>query len=46
MKVEDDLATGAIRLSFDPSNTLEEAEQFISVFDKIYKHFAEINHLK
>ena len=46
MKVEDDLATGAIRLSFDPSNTIEEAEQFISVFDKIYKHFAEINHLK
>lgn len=46
MKVEDDLATGAIRLSFDPSNTIEEAEQFIAVFDKIYKHFAEINHLK
>ena len=46
MKVEDDLATGAIRLSFDPSNTIEEAEQFIVVFDKIYKHFAEINHLK
>ena len=46
MKVADDLATGAIRLSFDPSNTIEEAEQFISVLDKIYKHFAEINHLK
>ena len=46
MKVPDDIATGAIRLSFDPSNSVEEADHFIEVFDKIYKHFAEINHLK
>lgn len=46
MKVPDDIATGAIRLSFDPSNTVQEADEFIEVFDKIYEHFAKINHLK
>ncbi len=46
MKVNDSVATGAIRLSFDPSNTPHQAEQFISEFDKIYQHFAQINHLK
>ena len=46
MKVDDSIATGAIRLSFDPSNTVEEAEKFIEIFDDIYQHFAEINHLK
>ncbi|QNQ83407.1 cysteine desulfurase [Lactobacillus sp. PV037] len=46
MKVRDDIATGAIRLSFDPSNTIEQADKFIAEFDKVYKHFAEINHLK
>ncbi|MCI1290055.1 MAG: cysteine desulfurase [Lactobacillus sp.] len=45
MHVDDDLATSAIRLSFDEHNTLEEADQFISVFDKIYRHFAKVNHL-
>lgn len=45
MKVADQIATGAIRLSFDPVNTVEEADKFIEVFDKIYRHFAEINHL-
>ena len=46
MKVDDSIATGAIRLSFDPSNTLEEADKFIDIFNDIYQHFAEINHLK
>ncbi|WP_297819250.1 cysteine desulfurase family protein [uncultured Lactobacillus sp.] len=46
MKVDDSVATGAIRLSFDPSNTLTEADEFIAEFDKIYQHFAKINHLK
>ncbi|HCX40066.1 MAG TPA: aminotransferase, partial [Lactobacillus acetotolerans] len=45
MHVDDKIATSAIRLSFDESNTMEEAEQFITVFDKIYNHFAKINHL-
>ncbi|BAQ57430.1 cysteine desulfurase family protein [Lactobacillus acetotolerans] len=45
MHVDDKIATSAIRLSFDESNTMKEAEQFITVFDKIYNHFAKINHL-
>lgn len=45
MHVNDKIATSAIRLSFDETNTLAEADQFIAVFDKIYKHFAKINHL-
>lgn len=45
MHIDDDLATSAIRLSFDEHNTLEEADQFISVFDQIYRHFAKVNHL-
>lgn len=45
MRVDDKIATSAIRLSFDESNTLAEADEFIQVFDKIYRHFAKINHL-
>ena len=45
MHVDDKIATSAIRLSFDESNTLDEADEFIRVFDKIYRHFAPINHL-
>lgn len=45
MHVDDKIATSAIRLSFDASNTMEEADQFIEVFDGIYRHFAKINHL-
>lgn len=45
MRVDDKIATSAIRLSFDETNTLQEADQFIKVFDKIYHHFAKINHL-
>lgn len=45
MKIDDKIATSAIRLSFDESNTLEEADEFIKQFDQIYNHFAKINHL-
>lgn len=45
MHVDEKVATSAIRLSFDESNSLEEADQFIKVFDGIYHHFAKINHL-
>ena len=45
MHVDDKVATSAIRLSFDETNTLAEADEFIKVFDKIYHHFARINHL-
>lgn len=45
MKTPDAIATSAVRLSFDESNTLEEADEFIAAFEKIYQHFAKINHL-
>lgn len=45
MHIDDKIATSAIRLSFDETNTLEEADEFIAVFDQIYRHFARINHL-
>ncbi|APV47097.1 cysteine desulfurase family protein [Lactobacillus delbrueckii] len=45
MKMPDAIATSAVRLSFDESNTLEEADEFIAAFDEIYQHFAKINHL-
>ena len=45
MRIDDKIATSAIRLSFDETNTLQEADEFIKVFDKIYNHFAKINHL-
>ena len=45
MRIDDKIATSAIRLSFDETNTLEQADEFIKVFDKIYNHFAKINHL-
>ncbi len=45
MRTPDDIATSAVRLSFDETNTLAEADEFIAAFDKIYQHFAKINHL-
>ncbi len=45
MKTPDAIAISAVRLSFDESNTLEEADEFIAAFDEIYQHFAKINHL-
>ncbi|MFZ2332523.1 MAG: cysteine desulfurase family protein [Lactobacillus delbrueckii] len=45
MKTPDAIATSAVRLSFDESNTLEEVDEFIVAFDEIYQHFAKINHL-
>lgn len=45
MHVDDKIATSAIRLSFDESNTMQEADKFIAEFDDIYQHFAKINHL-
>ena len=45
MRTPDDIATSAVRLSFDETHTLAEADEFIAAFDKIYRHFAKINHL-
>lgn len=45
MRIDNNIAESAVRLSFDDTNTLEEAKQFIEIFDGIYQHFAKINHL-
>lgn len=42
MKVPNALATSAIRLSLDESNTMAEAEQFMIVFHQLYKKFSLI----
>lgn len=43
MKVPDALATSAIRLSLDESNTIAEAEQFMIIFNQLYKKFLVLN---
>ena len=42
MKVPDYLATSAIRISLDESNTIAEAEQFMIIFNQLYKKFSVI----
>lgn len=42
MKVPDSLATSAIRVSLDESNTIAEAEQFMIIFNQLYKKFSII----
>ncbi|MGG5341760.1 cysteine desulfurase family protein [Enterococcus sp. AZ192] len=43
MKVPDSLATSALRLSLDESNTIAEAEQFMIIFNQLYKKFSILN---
>nr|SFZ87854.1 Cysteine desulfurase [Loigolactobacillus rennini] len=43
MKIADDVATSAIRISLDENNTLAEAQAFNAAFDKIYARFQLIN---
>lgn len=43
MNVASALATCAIRISLDESNTVAEAEQFMVVFDQLYQRFSKIN---
>ncbi|WP_375178983.1 cysteine desulfurase family protein [Enterococcus rotai] len=43
MKVPDALATSAIRISLDESNTIAEAEQFMIIFNQLYKKFLVLN---
>lgn len=42
MKVPDYIATSAIRISLDESNTMAEAEQFMVIFNQLYKRFSVI----
>ncbi|MDN6639606.1 MAG: cysteine desulfurase [Tetragenococcus sp.] len=43
MNVDSALATCAIRISLDESNTIAEIEQFMIVFNQLYQQFAKIN---
>ena len=43
MHVSKDLATSAVRISLDESNTMAEVEQFLIIFHQLYKKFSTIN---
>lgn len=43
MNVPANLATTAIRVSLDESNTMAEVEQFLIVFHQLYQKFSKIN---
>lgn len=43
MKIPEKVATSAVRVSLDENNTLEQAKQFMEVFDQLYQRFAKIN---
>lgn len=42
MKVPENIATSAVRISLGDQNTLEEADQFNKTFDKLYAGFKKI----
>lgn len=42
MKVADSIATSAIRISLDDSNTIAEAEQFMIIFNQLYTKFSTV----
>ncbi len=44
MHVPGELATSAVRISLDESNTMAEIEQFMIVFNQLYqKNFSRVN---
>ncbi|OQO71222.1 aminotransferase V [Enterococcus villorum] len=43
MRVPNDLATSAVRISLDESNSMAEVEQFMIIFKQLYKKFSTIN---
>lgn len=43
MRVPIDLATSAVRISLDESNSMAEVEQFMIIFKQLYKKFSTIN---
>lgn len=43
MHVPGDLATSAVRISLDESNSMAEVEQFMIIFKQLYKKFSTIN---
>lgn len=42
MKVSDLIATSAIRVSLDETNTIAEAEQFMIIFNQLYNKFLKV----
>ena len=38
-----ELATSAVRISLDESNTMAEIEQFMIVFNQLYQKFSRVN---
>jgi len=43
MKVDDGIATSAVRISLDEHNTMAEAKKFNQVFDELYTQFAKLS---
>lgn len=43
MNVAGNLATSAVRVSLDESNTMAEVEQFLIIFNQLYRKFSKIN---
>ncbi|EGO5016986.1 TPA: cysteine desulfurase [Enterococcus faecalis] len=43
MHVPEELATSAVRISLDESNTMAEIEQFMIVFNQLYQKFSRVN---
>lgn len=43
MKIPDEISNCAVRISLNGFNTVEEAEEFNNVFDKLYDRFKKIN---
>ncbi|EQC81402.1 Cysteine desulfurase [Enterococcus sp. HSIEG1] len=43
MHVPNRLATSAVRVSLDESNTMAEVEQFLIVFNQLYQKFSKLS---
>ncbi|MBF8807558.1 MAG: cysteine desulfurase [Enterococcus lacertideformus] len=43
MRVSNDLASSAVRISLDENNSMAEVEQFMIIFKQLYKKFSSIN---
>ncbi|TPR39374.1 cysteine desulfurase family protein [Apilactobacillus micheneri] len=43
MKIPEEDATSAVRISLDENNTMDEAKKFIQIFDILYEKFKKIN---
>lgn len=43
MKIPEKIASSAVRISLDEHNTLQEADEFLNVFDELYDKFKMIN---